>query len=135
MKKNRKFGKILFITALIISLSFPIVGSAYSKSYSFNISHQVTGSTNHALKNKSTSTTGSGNTYWASGKVKASKSAFKVSLVRFLKSYSTSNITANGKRFSRNFGTVKNNNYNVRVTKTKAGAYGDRVKGKGTIKQ
>lgn len=132
----KRISKRLIIPTLIFALVFPILTSAYSKSYSFDIAHEIKGTTIFSLSNKATSTSVRGDTYWANGNVKSTKSDYKVTLYKsILKQYKTDNIKADGKLVSKSFGTVSKNDYKVYVTKATAGDYGDRVKGSGTIDQ
>ncbi|WP_026907598.1 hypothetical protein [Paucisalibacillus globulus] len=79
MKKSKAL-KLLLPSLFILALLIPIATSAYSGSYSFEMSHIVYGSTKHSLSNKSTSTTAKGQTYLGSGKVNSTKSTFYVAL-------------------------------------------------------
>lgn len=131
-KKIKRVLPILFVIALL----FPISASAYSKGYSFKITHSVTGGKNHDLANKATSTTVEGNTYWASGSTKADKANYTVTLTNgWFISYTVKDIKADGYRYNKSFGTVKKDTYAVSVVKSTGGSYGDYIEGSGTIKQ
>lgn len=132
-----KLKKLLIGTMLslmILGTSIPVMAD-YSKGYSFDIAWEKTGARDHSLTERFTTTSVTADTYWASGKIKPDKSTYKVALTRPLKSYKTSEITANGSSSTRSFGRVTKNNYAVNVTKVSGGDYGDRVKGSGTIDQ
>lgn len=80
MKKNVK----IFIVSgsLVLGLIILGVASAYSGSYSFDISARIEGSDTHSLSNKSTSTTATADTYGSVGKVQSTKSHYTVELYK-----------------------------------------------------
>lgn len=104
MKKNVK--RFIVSGSLVLGLIIPGVASAYSGSYSFDISARIEGSDTHSLSNKSTSTTATADTYGS-----------------------------DGKSYTKNFGTVSSGTYTINVTKNDDTGYGSRVKGSGTIDQ
>lgn len=132
----RKVRSKFFITALLIAiLAFPSIIGAYTGSYSFDIANRVVGTNEHPLEAKETTTRATANTYNASGAIITPKSSYTVYLDRFLKSYSSGAITADGGTYTRSFGKVTKGNYTISVYKSTGGNYGDRVKGNGTINQ
>lgn len=80
LKKNVK----IFIVSgsLVLGLIILGVASAYSGSYSFDISARIEGSDTHSLSNKSTSTTATADTYGSVGKVQSTKSHYTVELYK-----------------------------------------------------
>lgn len=133
--KKYKIIIVAFVSFIVI-LTTGVSVLGYSKSFSFNISHSVTGSTNHSLANKRTNAKASGNTYANSGGEQLKKSRYRVELRRPLKTYTnSSNFPADGLTYTRSFGIVTKNDYAVRVTNVDYTEYGDRVKGSGTINQ
>ncbi|MCZ0703068.1 hypothetical protein J2T56_001364 [Natronobacillus azotifigens] len=99
----------------------------------------MTGPHDHELANKITKTTVTAETYNIDDTVSRTKETYQVTLRRdnfFKTSYHTSDITANGGRVTRSFGTVKKGNYAVRVTiKSGDATSHTRIKGSGTINQ
>lgn len=130
-----KFGKkSLVASVLAVTLAIPMVASAYSKSFSFDISQSVSGTTIHSLAALDTQIQSDGQTYWSSGSIQTNKANYTVALERFLKSYAAG-FVANGNTYNKSVGVVTKNDYTVKVTKTSGGSYGDRVKGSGYIFQ
>lgn len=133
MKKNVK--RILVPGSLVLGLIIPGVVSAYTGSYSFDISARVEGSKTHSLSNESTSTTATANTYSASGSVQKSKSHYTVDLYKSLFTSYSAKFLADGYSYTKNWGKISSGTYTVNVTKNDDTGYGSRVKGSGTIDQ
>jgi hypothetical protein len=128
----------LVICLTVLTFIIPEGVSAYSGSYSFDITWGVKGTKTHSLANKRTKTTVKAETYVPAGnRIKSSKGQYSVGLSRGLKTYKTSFITANGSNATRNFGTVTKNDYKVVVTKEggNGGTAEERIKGNGNITQ
>lgn len=128
-----KSKKLILSAGLVCALALPGAVSAYSKSYSFDIHSSVTGSTDHDLSAKATSTTAKGNTYDASHTVQSSKSSYTVGIQKLLKAYITNSIPADGSSYTKSLGTISSGTYNVYINKKSSTGY--YVKGSGTINQ
>ncbi|KZZ82674.1 hypothetical protein [Bacillus sp. SJS] len=132
MKKSKK---IIAASTLALGIAIPSIVSAYSGTYSFDISSSVSGSKEHSLANKSTSTTAKGNTYNSAGDVQSKKSRYTVQIYKSLFTKYSAQMLADGSSYTKSFGTVSSGTYTVNVDKNDDTGYASRVKGSGTINQ
>ncbi|BBU38102.1 hypothetical protein ACTHHL_16265 [Aeribacillus composti] len=130
-----KLKKLTISTALLVGvIALPITASAYSKSYTFSMTHGFDGTTVFSLKNAKASTTVKADTYKANGSIDSNKSKYSVALYGgFFNYYSSGDISANGYTYTKSYGTVAKRDYILRLSKTSSIGY--RVKGSGTINQ
>ncbi|MDK8182592.1 hypothetical protein [Paenibacillus sp. UMB4589-SE434] len=141
MKMNiLRSKKIGFTVFLLVGLMVATSGMAfaYSASYSFEIGWQVTGEYDKELGNYSTSTKVSADTFsHYTGQVLSDKEHFAVKLDKnwSLTSYDTGDVKADGRNYTKNFGTVDSGTYAVNVRKTTGNGNLQYVSGSGTINQ
>lgn len=125
---------VAFLTVLMVTFGAMSV-SAYTGYYSFEITNSVKGTNVHTLANVSTSTTATADTYDNTYAVSPTKFNYTVQLYKsFSTYYTTSQITADGYSYTKNYGVIASGDYTVNVTRTTSG-YGGFIIGEGYISQ
>lgn len=134
--KNKK--KIVLSSALVLSLAIPIAASAATTTvgtFSFNFAYTLKGKSDYTLKNKATSITSKGNSYYASGKPSEYDEKYTVALAKGYFSSTSAQFKADGVSVNKSYGTQSAGTYNLNLTKNTSHSYADYVQGSGSIKQ